>query len=98
MTNSIHIAEAAAGAVAELARQGGQNLSAYHPHGAAQLGQLAVQGAAVIAPGAVAAASVGTAAVISTATAAAVALAPIVVTGAVLFGTFKLVEWLEEQW
>ena len=91
-----HAAEAAMGAVTELVKRGGTNLGPHHAHGAAKLGEFAVRGVAVVAPGAVAAAAAGTASVVAGATAVAVAAAPFVIVGAAGLAAYKLYEWLNE--
>ena len=90
----IQAAEAAMGAVGELARRGGHKVM--HPHGAAKLGELAVRGAAAVAPAAVAAAVAGTAATIAAVTTVAVAAAPFAVVAAAGYGAYALVKWLRE--
>jgi hypothetical protein len=92
-SHEIHnAAEVAAGAVQTLIDP------KFHAHpGGQMVGQWLVQGAAYIAPGAVAAASAGTAAAISATTAAAVALAPIAAIAAVSYGAYKLIVWLEDN-
>jgi hypothetical protein len=89
------VAEAAVGAVAELVKQGGGNLH-YHAHGVGQLGQLAVQGLATVAPVAVAKAG----AVAAAGAAGAVVAAPVVAVAAgvaaVGYGTYKLWRWVSE--
>lgn len=89
-----HIAETAVGAVAELAKRGGVNMGGYHAHGIQRAGELAVRGAAAVAPGAVAVAAHGTAAVVAGTAAVATAAAPFVVVAAAGFAVYKLAKWL----
>ena len=88
-------AEAAMGAVADLAHRWG--LSGVHAHsGAQQLGQWAVGAAAAVAPVAVAKAGAVVAATAVAGTAAAVAAAPVVAVGAVGYGVYRFFKWVSE--
>lgn len=92
MTHGVHVAEAVVGAAAELVKRGGGNTQ-YHAHGAAQLGQWAVQGLATVAPVAVAKVGAVAAAAQVGAVAAAAAAGPVLLVGAgaaaVGYGVYK---------
>lgn len=85
----------------ELGVRGGANMPSTVPM--KKVGEMAVKGAAMIAPGAVAAASTGTAATVTgtaaaaatvIGTTAATALAPVAVVCGTAYGVYRLVKWI----
>jgi hypothetical protein len=80
-----HVAEAGVGAVSELLRRGGRAMP--HAHGAGKLGEMAVNGLAKVAPGAVAIVAAASATV-------APAVAIVGAIGLVGYGGYKFVAWI----
>jgi hypothetical protein len=91
--NAKNAAKVAMGAVQELARQGGVNVGSSKGVGA--IGGYAVSGAAAVAPVVVAKAGALTAAAMAGGAAAAAAAVPFVAVGAVGYGVYRLVKWLD---
>lgn len=91
---TVQAAEVAVGAAQELVRRAGYKVG--HPHGMAKLGELAVKGAAALAPAAVATVVAGTTATVAAVSTAAVALAPFAVIAGAGYGAYRLVKWFRD--